>query len=341
MRRWLQVLSAVLLAQLAWSNSQAAEEWLLGEAAGWVWPLVVAVIIAALVVWYWLHTHKMRTVFVSYRRSDSAQATAQIVAALRDHFGSGRVFHDVASIKPGENFRHAIARTLYRCDAALVVIGPTWESCVGESGERRLTRDDDVVHMEVASALESGALTIPILVEAAEMPQADRLPEDLHALSDHNAVNLRGDNQSELAAQLAAAVQAAPVRRTPLFLGLCHLDILVVLMVFFAVDGMTFSELSTALAIVMPALAAVVAVALIQRWGSDREPVRITRVATGSLWIPLGFVALIACLVLMKALNLGFGSFEDFKLALAATEVLFAGYTGIELASLQTQRKVS
>ncbi|MDJ0740368.1 MAG: toll/interleukin-1 receptor domain-containing protein [Gammaproteobacteria bacterium] len=311
------------------------------DSAAWLWPLIAASIVAVLALWHWIHTQKLRTIFVSYRRSDSAEETAQIVGALARHFGAGRVFHDVTSIRPGDDFRLAISRTLRRCDAALVVIGPTWTDCQDEAGARRLLQDHDVVRMEVATALESGALVVPMLVGGAEMPKAEALPDNLKRLRDRNAVTLSADHRTALTARLAPAVRAAPLRRSPLFLGLCHLDVAFLLLVFFLVGGMTAVEFSTALGIVLPALAAVLSVAVWQRWGTSRPPIRSLRVSPAAVLIPLLFVALIAALVAMKSLNWGIASFETFKLALVITEILFAGYTGIALASMQTEQEAT
>jgi hypothetical protein len=309
------------------------------DSAGWVWPVAAAVIVAALAAWHFVRTQKLRTIFVSYRRADSATETSQIVASLARHFGRRRVFHDVISIQPGENFRDAIGRTLRKCDAALVVIGPAWAICVGEDGERRLLRSDDVVRMEVANALASGALVVPVLVGGATMPARQELPDELQGLLDLNAVAVTAEREATLGSSLSEAVRAAPVRRTPTFIGLCHLDVVLLLLVFFLADGLTANEFSTALAIVSPALAAVVAVVVFQRWGTAQAPARVVRIPPLAMLVPLLFVAAIAALVVLKALNFGIASFETFKLALAALEILFAGYTGMVLASMVENRR--
>jgi hypothetical protein len=306
------------------------------EAASWLWPLLAAMIVVALAVWHFLRAQRLRTIFVSYRRSDSASQTQQIVAGLRQRFSHQGVFHDVVSITPGENFRSAIARTLRRCDAALVMIGPDWASCVDAEGQLRLQASDDVVRSEVATALASGALTVPVLVGGATLPELQHLPPDLRALRDCNAVILDPTHGDAADTALATAIRAAPMRRTLGFLGLCHISVVVQLTVFFVAGGLLPTEFTTALAIVTPALAGVMAVDLVQRLSPAHAPARVTRVPPSALLVPLLFVTGVSALVVLRGLNNA--SFEAFKIALTTVELGFAGYTGVVLASLQENR---
>src|SRR5262245_55768934 len=89
------------------------------RAIGWLWPPLASLVVIGLALWQVLQAQRFRTIFVSYRRSDTATQTTQIVAQLAARFRKGGVFHDVVSIAPGTNFRLAIAQTLHRCDAAL------------------------------------------------------------------------------------------------------------------------------------------------------------------------------------------------------------------------------
>jgi hypothetical protein len=156
----------------------------------WIWPVVAAVVVEASAAVPFVRTRRLRTVFLSYRRSDTAQESAAVSNRVARRFGGRRVFCDVRSLRPGENFRQAIERTLRRCDAALVLVGPDWVTCRQENGKLRLHEPEDVVRNEVSAALESNALVIPVLVRGAAPPRADDLPNDLKGLTELQAVRL-------------------------------------------------------------------------------------------------------------------------------------------------------
>ncbi|MCI0539707.1 MAG: hypothetical protein L0Z50_31245 [Verrucomicrobiales bacterium] len=193
--------------------------------------------------------------------------------------------------------------------------------------------------MEAATALASGVLVVPVLVERTHMPQPPRLPVELRRLPELHALHFELAGQAEATEALVTAVRRASLRRTPTFLGLCHLNLVVLLSVFFSAGGFALWEFTTALAIVAPAVAAVGAVAVYCRWSTAQRPARVSREPPWAMLIPLAFVSVIAALVVMKALNVGpLSSFETFKRALALVEVAFAAYTGLALARMLENR---
>lgn len=132
----------------------------------------------------------MSRIFLSYRRVDSAGRTGRLQDALEARFGRDKVFQDIESLDAGVDFPDAVDRILATCDAVLVIIGRDWSS-VEETKGRRLEQEDDLVRIEVASALKrDNVRVIPVLVDGAVMPKAEELPEDLRALVRKNAVEL-------------------------------------------------------------------------------------------------------------------------------------------------------
>lgn len=126
-------------------------------------------------------------IFISYRRDDASGSSGRVYDWLRIAFGRDRVFRDVASIGVGK-WRDRIDAALARSMVCLPVIGPRW--CDEENGPR-LFRDDDVLRQEIAGALtREGITVIPTLVEGAELPSRDQLPESLLGLLDWQAVSL-------------------------------------------------------------------------------------------------------------------------------------------------------
>jgi Hsp70 protein/TIR domain/DnaJ C terminal domain len=126
-------------------------------------------------------------VFISYRRSDTRWAAGRLYDRLAEMLGRDNVFFDVSDIEPGEDFVFKIGEIVGKCDVLLAVIGPTWLSTADESGRRRLQSPRDLIRVEISTALQRNIRVIPVLVDGAEMPHEDQLPEDLASLARRNA----------------------------------------------------------------------------------------------------------------------------------------------------------
>ncbi len=92
------------------------------------------------------------------------------------------MFMDIETIQDGDDFVDAIESAISECDSLIVVIGPSWSSCVDEAGLRRLEKPDDFVRLEIAAAFSQKKRVIPVLVGGAPMPSADELPKDIEPL---------------------------------------------------------------------------------------------------------------------------------------------------------------
>lgn len=134
------------------------------------------------------------SIFISYRRDDSATICGRIFDALERYFGSGAVFKDVDSIPIGVPFPQYIDSVLQKCSVTLVVIGKGWLDARGPNGARRLDDPTDPVRLEVETALRrSDMVVIPLLVEGAAMPAAASLPASLRPVAERNAALVRND----------------------------------------------------------------------------------------------------------------------------------------------------
>src|SRR5437762_722647 len=111
----------------------------------------------------------LREVFISYRRSDSADITGRIFDRLKDEFGEETVFRDIDSIPFGADFTTHIKNELGACKVALVMIGPDWLTVTDEHGKRRIESANDYVRVEIEAALsrKPPIPCIPILVQGA------------------------------------------------------------------------------------------------------------------------------------------------------------------------------
>ncbi|MBS1872446.1 MAG: ankyrin repeat domain-containing protein [Acidobacteria bacterium] len=148
------------------------------------------------------------SVFICYRREDSAGQAGRLFDRLAARLGRDNVFRDVDAIQPGENFVRTVSDRLAACGALVVVIGPRWLD-PSDSGRTRLEDPADMVRSEIETGLKRGAKTIPALVGGARMPRPQDLPPPLVPLTELNAVELRDAHFDRDAALLVDDIAAA------------------------------------------------------------------------------------------------------------------------------------
>jgi len=114
-------------------------------------------------------------VFISYRREDTSGQAGRLYDALAKELGQDNVFMDVDTIDIGVEFRHAIESAVTSCDVLFAMIGPRWLTVADSRGERRLSRADDYVRLEIETALSRRIKIMPLLVDDADMSVANVL----------------------------------------------------------------------------------------------------------------------------------------------------------------------
>ena len=132
----------------------------------------------------------MGSIFISYRRSDSAGESGRLSDDLIARFGSKAVFMDVDAILPGRDFRKAIHENVGGCSVFLAMIGSEWLGATSTTGQRRLDNENDYVRLEIAAALRRDIPVIPVLVRGAHMPKFNELPEEIRDLAYRNSMEL-------------------------------------------------------------------------------------------------------------------------------------------------------
>ena len=178
------------------------------QSLNWKWivgPILALLAIAALWRWYGHRERKgdSRTgvsgrdisghIFISYRRSDSADIVGRIYDRLVQEFGRNVIFKDVDSIPLGIDFKGYLHRTISECNVVLAIIGNGWLDAIDADGKKRLEDPGDFVRLEIESALEQGQPVIPLLVRGAAMPEEDELPAGLKPLAYRNGMPIRPD----------------------------------------------------------------------------------------------------------------------------------------------------
>lgn len=193
---------------------------------GLAWPwLLPALLVPALgaAAWLWLRGRGRRraasrwsgagagksSIFLSYRRDDTSGHAGRLRDSLAERFGPGRVFMDLESIGAGEDFAEVIRDAVGSSRVVLVLIGRRWLSAADKNGNRRLDDPRDFVRLEVEAALGRGVRVIPVLVQRAEMPTEDALPEPLAILARRNAIEVSDSRWSFDADRLADAIAEA------------------------------------------------------------------------------------------------------------------------------------
>jgi TIR domain len=169
------------------------------------WPVSARICLP--VAWLGMSAAGGGGIFVSYRRAESSHVAGRLADRLIDRFGAEQVFIDVEAIEPGVDFAEAIFRAVDACVVLVAVIGPGWLLAADERGRRRLDDPDDLVRLEIGTALTRRVRLIPVLVEGAIMPRREDLPESLVGLGRRNALPIRHESFRDDAGRLVAAIE--------------------------------------------------------------------------------------------------------------------------------------
>ena len=144
----------------------------------------------------------MTKIFISYRRDDTRDESLRYYHYLRDRYPA--VFLDTEGIPPATAFPHLLREAIRESDLVLAVIGPRWD------GGGRIDDPDDFVRQEIEHAFDHGKRVLPVLVRGAGLPEAGRLPESLHPLTERQAVPAEPDDLAWLGSTIERALD--PVR---------------------------------------------------------------------------------------------------------------------------------
>jgi SIR2-like domain/TIR domain len=141
-------------------------------------------------------TPNERRAFVSYRRSDSPSAARQIADALKQRLGGEQVFFDTQDLQAGLDWHAAIEARVGQAEVVVAVIGPRWLTLADERGRRTVLapEEEDVLRLEIETALRGAGRVIPVLVDGAGMPSREALPRPFKPIARLQAVPLRHDS---------------------------------------------------------------------------------------------------------------------------------------------------
>jgi hypothetical protein len=150
----------------------------------------------------------MAGIFLNYRREDTSGHALLLHGHLVQHFGKDQVFMDLDKIVPGADFVEVIEHALNSTEVMLVLIGKQWLTVTDRRQRRRLDNPSDYVRLEVASALRrKDVRVIPVLLQEAETPDADELPDELMPLTRRQAVEIRDGRWNDDVAVLVKTLE--------------------------------------------------------------------------------------------------------------------------------------
>jgi TIR domain len=134
-------------------------------------------------------------IFLNYRREDASGHAGRLYDfLLHGSAGAGfrkeQIFMDIEEIDPGVHFPDVIGEAVGSCDVFIAVMGRRWLDATDAAGRRRLDKGNDFVRVEIEAALARDIPVVPVLVQGAEMPSLEELPESLQAFGHRNAVEL-------------------------------------------------------------------------------------------------------------------------------------------------------
>lgn len=142
-------------------------------------------------------------VFVNYRRGYRHTAMIALIGReLAHRFGEHRVFLDADSVEPGARYPDALWLGLQASRVVLAVIHPGW---LDDLRQRALGPGRDWVGFEIETALRSGKVLVPVLLDGAAVPAGPDLPPEIRDLTHRAACQVRAD---DLRADLPALVDA-------------------------------------------------------------------------------------------------------------------------------------
>ena len=118
----------------------------------------------------------MPSIFISYRRSESAGHAVRLFERLSCWYPKDELFFDWNSVETGDDFPEVIDQAIRAAKVVLVVIGPNWLNVLN----RRVAEPDvDFVRREVAIAVQrwvaGDVKLLPLLVGGAERPDKKNL----------------------------------------------------------------------------------------------------------------------------------------------------------------------
>ena len=133
-----------------------------------------------------------RSIFISYRHSDTADFASGLHELLEGHFGQRTTVFDNRNMPLGTDFRTYLLERIHASKVVLAVIGEDWLG-YEDSYVPRIEDSNDFVRLEIEAALEIGKPIIPVLIGRDSSMGVDELPFTLRDLAYTTALRILPD----------------------------------------------------------------------------------------------------------------------------------------------------
>jgi hypothetical protein len=147
------------------------------------------------------------TIFINYRKDDSSWNALALYNELQKYFPKERIFKDFNTIRPGDDFVESIQKALSHCNVLLIVMSKNWLQVKDKHGNRRLDDPDDLVRIEISTAIERNIQVIPVLFDNIPMPTSGELPDNLRSLPRRQYVEIETTRFESDVKKLAEAIE--------------------------------------------------------------------------------------------------------------------------------------
>ena len=137
---------------------------------------------------------RMAGIFISYRQADSGDWAHRLAERIERYYGSLGVYLDVASNKPGQDYRAVIDSYLKKTELVVVLIGPNYFQLKNKAGKTRIFIETDTVRAEARTALEQKKIVCPVLVDGARQPEPGDYPEDIRELAYRHSFRINSED---------------------------------------------------------------------------------------------------------------------------------------------------
>ena len=155
------------------------------------------------------------TIFINYRKDDSSWNALALYNELLKYFPKESIFKDFNTIRPGDDFVESIQKALTHCNVLLVVMSKNWLEVKDKHGNRRINDPDDLVRIEIATAIERNIQVIPVLFDNIPMPTSAELPDNLRSLPRRQFVEIETTRFEADVKKLADAItELMPAEQT-------------------------------------------------------------------------------------------------------------------------------
>lgn len=138
----------------------------------------------------------MRPIYISYRPKD-AETVELIAQRIMLCFGEHALqMNPTMSCPSNDRLDYHIESMMDGSEIILIVIGQDW-SGLDEFGRFRLSSADVPIYYELKIALRGERKVIIVLIDNADIPPPNELPEEFHLLYDLQVVSLRPESFAE------------------------------------------------------------------------------------------------------------------------------------------------